>query len=101
MSCETNLIRIYFARKGASEGVNVGRNDQLSVEKVGRNDDKRKKRHSVIIDIIKENPNCTQSQMAELLGVSEKTIERDTAELQSSGIIKYEGEKKNGAWVLR
>jgi len=54
-----------------------------------------------IIDIIKENPNCTQSQMAELLGVSEKTIERDTAELQSSGIIKYEGEKKNGAWVLR
>ena len=90
MSCEPNLIRIYFARKGASEGVNVGRND-----------DKRKKRHSSIIDIIKENPNCTQSQMAELLGVSEKTIERDTAELQSSGIIKYEGEKKNGAWVLR
>lgn len=112
MSCESNLIRVSFARKGASEGVNVGgndemsvenvgRNDQLSVENVGRNDDKRKKRHLAIIDIIKGNPNCTQSQMAELLGVSEKTIERDTAELQSSGIIKYEGEKKNGAWVLR
>ncbi|MCQ2606836.1 MAG: hypothetical protein MJ204_09930 [Bacteroidales bacterium] len=42
--------------------VNVGRNDQLSVENVGRNDDKRKKRHLAIIDIIKENPNCTQSQ---------------------------------------
>lgn len=73
----------------------------MSVENVGRNDDKRKKRHLAIIDIIKENPNCTQSQMAELLGVSEKTIERDTAELQSLGIIKYEGEKKNGVWVVR
>ncbi len=73
----------------------------MSAENVGRNDDKRIKRHSAIIDIIKANPNCTQSQMAELLGVSEKTIERDTAELQSSGVIKYEGEKKNGVWVLK
>ncbi len=32
MSCEPNLIRVSFARKGTSEGVNVGGNDEMSVE---------------------------------------------------------------------
>lgn len=42
-----------------------------------------------------------QSQMAERLNVATKTIERDAEKLASLGVIRFEGDKKSGIWVLQ
>lgn len=82
---------------------NVGKKREMSVENVGkknRTTRKKNKRQQAIIALIIDNPRITQVQMAEKLGVTTKTIERDTEELTSNGIIKYQGEKKNGTWIF-
>ena len=75
----------------------------MSVENVGKKGkaaEKKNKRHQTIVGLIHANPHITQAQMAEKLSVATKTIERDTDELTSLGIIRYEGDKKSGNWVL-
>ena len=62
--------------------------------------EKKNKRHQAIVGLIKSTPHITQALMAEKLSVAEKTIERDTDELTKHGIIRYEGDKKSGIWVL-
>ncbi len=82
---------------------NVGENHEMSVENVGRKSkatEKKNKRQQAIIGLIRSNPHITQIQMAEKLNVTAKTIERDTEELASLGIVRYEGDKKKGIWVL-
>jgi len=82
---------------------NVGRNHEMSVENVGKKSkaaEKKNKRQQAIVGLIHANPHITQAQMAEKLSVTTKTIERDSDELTSLGIIRYEGDKKSGMWVL-
>ena len=38
--------------------------------------------------------------MASRLEVSTKTIERDLEELERAGVLRYDGEKNSGQWVL-
>ena len=40
------------------------------------------------------------SNLASILGVSEKTIKRDTAAMQSAGLIKRVGSDKKGHWKV-
>ena len=75
----------------------------MSVENVGKKGkatEKKNKRHQAIVGLIHANPHITQVQMVEKFNVAKKNIERDTDELTSLGIIRYEGDKKSGMWVL-
>jgi ATP-dependent DNA helicase RecG len=54
----------------------------------------------IILNAIKENPAITINALAEILAVKKRTLERDIAELQKCGILKREGGKKNGVWVV-
>jgi ATP-dependent DNA helicase RecG len=54
----------------------------------------------IILDVIKDNPTITINALAKILAVKKRTLERDIAELQKSGILKREGGKKNGVWVV-
>ena len=86
-----------------AEAENVGGNHEMSVENVGRKGkaaEKKNKRQQAIIGLIHANPHITQTQMAEILNVAAKTIERDTEELTALGIIRHEGDKKTGNWVM-
>ena len=51
-----------------------------------------------IISLIKENDKITRLKMAELLGVSKPTIERET---KWSNKIKYVGSSKGGHWEVK
>ncbi|MCQ2219034.1 MAG: putative DNA binding domain-containing protein [Paludibacteraceae bacterium] len=100
---ETQEIGENVGRNHEMSVENVGRNHEMSVENVGKNHkatDRKNKRKQAIISLIIENPKITQAQMSEKLGVTEKTIERDTEELKNDGIIQYSGEKKNGVWLF-
>jgi len=53
-----------------------------------------------IIACINEKPNITAKEISDIIGVNEKTIKRDIAELKEKGIIIREGSKKTGYWKI-
>jgi predicted HTH transcriptional regulator len=69
----------------------------LSSDKI--NDKKANKKKSTL-EIIKENPAATIVTLAELTGKSPATLSRDLKEYQSAGLLRREGARKNGSWVV-
>lgn len=55
-------------------------------------------RQQQIIAIIDKNPQTTRVEIASIIGVSSKTIERELAAL--SDIVRYVGSKKGGHWEI-
>ena len=53
-----------------------------------------------IIEAIKENPNITQEKLAEIVGISRKSIIANMKQLQENGFIKRIGADKNGYWQI-
>jgi predicted HTH transcriptional regulator len=52
------------------------------------------------LDVIKDNPTATIPILAELTGKSQSTISRELKEYQSAGLLRREGARKNGRWVV-
>lgn len=53
-----------------------------------------------IIELIKENPNITQVEMAEKLGVTRDGISYNIKVLKENGMIEKIGSTKNGSWNI-
>ncbi len=53
-----------------------------------------------IIKLMKQNGFITNNSMAEILGKSIRTIERRTKYLKDNQVIRREGSKKSGQWVI-
>lgn len=53
-----------------------------------------------IINLIKSNPSITQIELANELGVTDRTIKRRMKVMQEKGIIKRENVKRNGRWIV-
>jgi len=60
------------------------------------------KRQFKIFEIIRQNPNCNTTFIAENLGgkISNRTIERDISSLRNKGVIGYQGQKKGGGYTI-
>jgi predicted HTH transcriptional regulator len=52
------------------------------------------------LEVIKQTPPATIVQLAELTGKSQRTISRELREYQDAGLIKREGSRKSGSWVV-
>jgi len=50
--------------------------------------------------IIKDNPNITTTEMANTIGISEKGVEYQLNKLKRENLIKREGSKKSGKWII-
>ena len=93
-------------------GVNVGVNDEnggLNTESGGLNGGLNKNNcHEVIINsrqkriisLIKLKPTIIVEQMTSILSISKRSIERDLSMLQKAGVIRHEGSRKSGIWVV-
>ena len=57
-------------------------------------------RRKVILDLIRINPSISASEIAIILKVSARTIERDFDWLKDRGIIVREGSRSDGRWVV-
>lgn len=57
-------------------------------------------RQRVIIDLIRENPLLSASEMSQKTGMVTRTIQRDLASLHEKGILTREGGRKDGKWVI-
>ncbi len=55
---------------------------------------------NLIIDIIKNNPSITTTNMAEVSGKSIRTVQLKLNKLKKEGIIKHVGSNKNGHWEV-
>jgi ATP-dependent DNA helicase RecG len=53
-----------------------------------------------IVSLMAENPNITINQLADIIGVSDRTIKKYIASLQSENIIKRVGPDKGGHWEV-
>lgn len=73
-------------------GKNVGRN-------VGRNYDLTESEQQVL-EIIIENNRLTIKQVALLLSISQRQVERLFASLKSKGVLSRQGSTKNGFWIV-
>lgn len=56
-------------------------------------------RQRKIYHLIAASADITAKQMAEILDVTERTIERELAKLQQRNIIRHEGKARTGHWV--
>lgn len=53
-----------------------------------------------IIGAIKKNPYITQEELADIIGITKKSITANMKKLQNSGLIKRIGANKNGHWQV-
>ena len=53
-----------------------------------------------ILQIITNNPNVTQKEIAEELNVTTMTVKRNIKKLKEKGIIDRVGANKNGYWKV-
>ena len=99
------------------KGENVPRNQEMSQEKPFELSDedlkislkgtlstqkeisKKHKRQQGIIGLIRKNPSMTMEDMAEILGVNERTIHRDIEDLKN--VIEHVGPTKSGYWIIK
>ena len=61
---------------------------------------RHRKRHRKIIDLIKEDPNISTQDMADIIGIDRRNIARNLKKLQENGIVKRIGPDKGGYWKI-
>ena len=57
-------------------------------------------RQKNILNLIKDNPYISATQMSVMLSVIKRTIERELAVMKKNGIIYREGNARTGRWVI-
>jgi len=50
---------------------------------------------------VADNPGIGVVWLAELIGMSERTVERAVADMKRQGIIEYRGSKKTGGYYIK
>ncbi|MCE5284689.1 MAG: putative DNA binding domain-containing protein [Pelosinus sp.] len=95
---EYGLSEPEFIELGDSFRVNIFRKQESSQESSQEN---LTKTQAAILNLIRENPNITQQEMAEKIGVSFAAIKKNIALLKDSEIISRLGSTKKGSWLIR
>ena len=53
-----------------------------------------------ILEVIKNNPQITQEELANVIGLTRKSINSNMKKLQENGLLKRIGADKNGYWQV-
>ncbi len=61
---------------------------------------KGEEREQLILQCLNANPNMTQTQLMEELGLSRKQVQDAIYSLQASGILAREGSNRKGVWII-
>ena len=87
---------------GSDVGNNVGNDvgNNVGNDAVTATQKKIAERYNSIREIIKGNPFITAAQLAKILSVADRTIERDIAKMQEAGVLIREGDKNGGRWII-
>ena len=103
---ENGTVTIIFRRPqitGTSNNSNDNPSNvsQEAIQNDTKDDTKElSERQKVILSLIQKNDTITIEEMIQKTNVSSITIKRDLSELQELNILKREGGRKQGRWVI-
>ncbi|GAB6060165.1 winged helix-turn-helix domain-containing protein [Desulfonatronum parangueonense] len=84
-----------------SVGKNVGKDVGKDVGKVsGKCRESVKKTSGKILDACREKPSITIFELAELIGITERSVQRNIQNLQKDGLLRRIGGRKEGRWEV-
>lgn len=78
--------------------VNEEKSSEKGSVKVGKELNKSQKR---IIEILKDNPEYTAEQLAEILEISQRAVEKNIKFLRDNEYIIRDGGRKDGKWIVK
>ena len=87
----SSTILIHPAFVGENVGESVGVNVGVKLNKTQRK----------IIELLKDNPRYTLEQMAQIITVERRTIERNIKKLRENGVLERVGSDREGYWILK
>ncbi len=87
-------IEDIIADRNGDDGMNVGSDVGKKIE------NKLTERQELIKILVSRNPLLSAKQMSEEMSVAQRTVERDLSVMQKLGIIRHEGNKRYGIWVV-
>lgn len=96
MDVSRNSIKLVDGKKQDVELRNQNVGDNVGVVSVMELTERQRK----IINLIKDNPYISATQMSVMLSVIKRTIERELAVMKKNGIIYREGNTRTGRWVI-
>ena len=101
---DSTILKLYFVESKNNDINNYRNNDKkdLNSKTVEENvtENVTEKRDADILDFIKNNTNITTSKLAELFGVTRRTIARDIEFLKKNNRLKRIGGDKGGHWEV-
>lgn len=78
--------------------------DFYSIIKVGKKTqesrEKKLKSKEIILALLREHLKYSARKLAEAIGITPKTDEKQLANLKAAGVIKHEDPDKGGRWVI-
>ncbi len=86
------IHRTLDSRKGEPEDAAIGTNIGLNI---GINDTQRQ-----ILLLVTENRAITATQLAGRVGIAQRNIETNLAQLKKLGLLRRVGAKRNGHWEI-
>lgn len=99
--CTANNVKVEFRKEKIGFTIIFYRKNFENMQNVPVNDPvKLNKTENQILQLIKNNPNITQKEIADILKLSEKTIKRNTNKLKEKGLLRRIGADKNGYWKI-
>jgi predicted HTH transcriptional regulator len=69
-------------------------------KKNGKINDKKNGKSKSLLNILKYNPTATIPDLVEVSGKSQSTISRELKEYQEAGLLRREGSRRSGRWVV-
>ena len=87
----SSTLLIHPAFVGENVGESVGENVGVKLNKTQRK----------IIDLLRENPRYTLEQMAQIVTVERRTIERNVKKLREKDVLGRIGSDREGYWVVK
>ncbi len=88
-------------KKPASEKTNIGdsigetsaANQSIGVIKLNKN-------QSIIVELLRQNPYLTGTELAEAIGISKRNIEENIKKIKEMGILVRNGSDRKGYWEV-
>ena len=72
--------------------------DRKRIETLGRGSEKSSEK---IIDMMIENQSVSAKEMANIIGISPRAVEKHISNLKNKGIVKRIGSSKKGYWEVK
>ena len=62
--------------------------------------EKKPKSREIILSTLEKQPDFSARKLAEVIGITQKAVEKHLSKLRAEGLIRRDGPDKGGKWVV-